>query len=99
MIEYARDAAVVLCQRDNGRVSIMIAEFMNIVDIGALETINRLVVVAHCHHVWLFTAGDIEQQAELRQVGILEFIDQHIMVLFLQVRPEIGARFDGVDDV
>ena len=44
---------VVVGQDDDGWVVIMLAEALDIADIGTLEAEDGLVVVAHCHDVWL----------------------------------------------
>ena len=44
---------VVVGQDDDSWVMIVLTEALDIADIGALETEDGLVVVAHCHDVWL----------------------------------------------
>ena len=52
---------VVVSQDDDGWVVLVLAEALNVANVGALEAKNGLVVVTDCHDVWLrLVAGQIE---------------------------------------
>ena len=82
--------AVIVRQHDNFRVVIVLAEALDIANVRALKTENRLIVVADRHDVGIvIIASQVEQQPQLRQVGILKFVDHDELKLLL----EVGAQF------
>ena len=73
---------------------------MNIIDISPLKTINCLVVIPYCHHIWRIASGcvgEVKKDSQLREVGILKFINQYLLVLRIQSRLQIGGWFAWVD--
>ena len=55
--EDGRVGAVVVRQDDNLWVLVLLAKPLDITDIGTLKTKYRLVVVTHCHDIWLVIVG------------------------------------------
>ena len=56
--------AVIVCQDDDIGVVVLLAESLDIADVGALETENCLIVVAHRHDVGVSSlARQRKQQA------------------------------------
>ena len=77
----------------------MLAHALNIANIGALKTENRLIVVADRHDVGIvLIASQVEQQPQLRQVGILKFVDHDELILLLKVGAQFWVGFAGLND-
>ncbi len=63
---------------------------------GAAKTVDGLVVVADCENVFAF-AGQEFEEAELRDVRVLKFVDEDVAEFVLQRRPNGRIFFEQVD--
>src|SRR5438876_5072355 len=63
---------------------------------GAAETVDGLVVIADGENV-LTIAGEEFEETELRDVGVLEFVDQNVAEFVLQRRSNGRIFFEQVD--
>ena len=69
MIKDFLRRAVVVGQNDAGVIGVPLAETMDVADIGALETVNRLIIVAYRHNVWRIAVRrvcQVEENTQLR---------------------------------
>ena len=69
---------------------------------GAAETVDRLIGIAHRKHIGL-TAHQQSRQLDLRDVGILKFVDQHKACALLSARQvgcvaPLAQQRDGTGD-
>ena len=82
-IEQALRRAAVLHQGDHGRVGVRATESLEIPERGAAPGEDRLIVVADRGDVSM-RLDEEAQQLELRVVGVLELVDQHIAIAVLE---------------
>ena len=80
--------AVVLLQPDDPGAAEVLFKIQNILDGGAAEAVDALVVVAHHAHV-LFGARQKAHQLELGHAGVLIFVHQHIAKAALVIFPHV----------
>ena len=76
--EDMRRGAVVALQPDDLGAGKILLEAQDVVDLGAAPAIDRLVVVADTADV-LLALGQQPQPQILRDVGVLVFVDQHVV--------------------
>ena len=76
-VEDRRERAVVAPQDDRPRPEVALAEVEDVVDRGAAERVDRLVVVADDRHVPV-ALGERGDQLGLGAVGVLELVDQDV---------------------
>ncbi|MNS58648.1 hypothetical protein D3C72_915750 [compost metagenome] len=61
----------------------------DIADFCTLEAIDSLIVITDDHNIWPlgvhFAACEVMEDAHLRHVRVLEFINHDVLVFFLQV--------------
>ena len=62
---------------------------------GAAEAIDGLVVVAYCDDVFSFTGEEFEQ-AKLRDIGVLKFVDEDVSIFFSERARELRRWFREV---
>ena len=87
-------AAVVLFQLDHAQAGPVLAELVDVFRIGAAPGVDRLVVVAHAGEVAAL-AGQRFQQAVLRVVGVLVFVDQQIAQAFAPTVAALLVAFEN----
>ena len=94
--------AVVLLQADDPGVLVLLFKVQDVFDVGAPETVDRLVIVAH-HAEVSVSPGQQAGEKILQVVGVLILVHQHIPELFLVVvqhlRFLLQQRDGVVDDV
>ena len=99
-VEDGLVAAVVLVEDDDGGVAVFLMEGEDVFDVGALEFEDGLVVVADGEDVWAafvdFGVEDGVEEFELDAGGVLEFVDEEVLVFFLEVVAQFGVLFGGV---
>ena len=88
--------AVILLQTYNARPGEGTLEVEDVPDIGAAPPVNGLVVVADHHHVAIASAHELHE-TELRGVGVLIFVYQHILEATLVVRPQRLVLLERTD--
>ncbi len=62
----------------------------------------RLVVVADSHNIWLGELGVVGNQVrqpQLGGIGILKFVNQDVLELFLQVGPQVSLLLKLANDL
>ena len=81
---------VVLFQPDDLRAGEMLLEVQDVLDGGAPETVDALVIVAH-HTDVLLRPGEQAHQMELGNAGVLILVYKDVLILLLVVFPHIGV--------
>ena len=77
-LEDGRVGAIVLLEADHLGAGIDSLELQNVAQLGSAETINRLVVVADDENRAMRPHERLDQR-ELNVVGVLEFVDLHVI--------------------
>ena len=88
-IQDVGGGAVVLLQPNDLRAGEMLLEVQDVLDGGAAEPVDALVVVAH-HADVLVAAGQQTHQMELGHAGVLILVHQYITILLLIILQHIG---------
>ena len=82
---------------------VFFVEIKEVRRVGALETVNGLVVVAHSHNVWLtFIAWVVREEADELQlcvVCILVLVEQNILEAFLGIIARFVVVCEQIDGV
>jgi nitrogen regulatory protein PII len=81
--------AVVLLQLDGVRVGMVALEVEDVAHVGAAPAVDRLVVVADDAQVRR-APRQVVDQIVLDAVGVLELVDEHVIELVGQLRPDDG---------
>ena len=87
---------VVLFQPDDLCAGEMLLEVQDVLDGGAPETVDALVIVAH-HTDVLFRPGEQAHQMELGHTGVLILVYKDILVLLLIVFPHVCILLQKAD--
>ena len=69
MVENGLRRAVVVGQNDASVIWVALAETMDVADIGALKTVDCLIIVAYRHDVWRIAVRrvcQVEENTQLR---------------------------------
>ena len=95
-MQHVRYGAVVPFQSDKGTVFEVRLESPDVPDVGAAESVDGLVIVAH-HEQVVSVSEDIFYQSVLRGVDILVFIHQDFIPKGLEIFPCLIVGFQQVD--
>ena len=97
-IQNVLGGAVVLLQADDPGVLVLLFKVQDVFDVGAPETVDRLVIVAH-HAEVSVSPGQQAGEKILQVVGVLILVHQHIPELFLVVVQHLRLRLQQRDGV
>ena len=88
-------AAVVLFERDDGRVGILLGKVEDVTHGGRPKRVDRLGIVTH-HGQALAVGPQLVEDFGLKQVGVLVFIDQDAVELLANQLAHLGVGQEGV---
>ena len=91
--------AVVLLQPDDPGALVLLLEGEDILDGGAAEAVDGLVVVAHHADVLRSLPARVDGQQVLQVVGVLVLVDQHVAELVLVIVPHLLVLLEQTDGV
>ena len=89
-IQNILGGTVVLLQPDRANAPILLFKTQDILNIGATEPIDALIIIAHHADVAIASRQQTGQQV-LQMVGVLILVHQHIAELPLIVLPHLRA--------
>lgn len=100
VVEDRLGGAVVLVEDDDYRFAVFFVEGEDVVEVGPLEFVDGLVVIADGEDVGATfvdaAVEDLVEEAELHGGGVLEFVDEEVLVFFLEVEAEGGIFLEGL---
>ena len=81
----------------------MAPEAVDVTDICSLEAVDCLVVITDCHDVRATlvdrTTRQRKEDAQLREVGILEFIYHDVLVLLLKISAQLRLSIERLSEL
>ena len=76
----------------------MVREIEHIFQVGALESVDALVVISHHEYIGLIPVRDEQaHQLILRAAGVLLFVNEYKLIFFLIAGEQILILFKGAD--
>ncbi len=97
-VEDGLGRAEVLVEGDGGGVRKGLLEVEDVRDVGAPESVDRLVAVPH-HHDVAVAAGQLDGQRVLHGVGVLVLVDQDVGEAVAVVLEDVGVLVEEADGV
>src|SRR5258707_753976 len=82
-IKYRLSGTIIICENNCDQVVLIaVGKGLHVFYVGALETVNALIIIAHNKYIWLIPVIDQKfNHPVLRSACILVFVDQHVKKL------------------